>query len=279
MKKDLWLVMVFLAAFLLGACALNLPTGETESVPETTSLPTTEATAPPETEPQLTEQEKAIAQCRAVLNTVQSGTNYKITMTRWYEGVWDTTLQTTYYRSGNDRAMVGRNSTDDHDGEFVTWSGSSIRVSVDGNLYYGYAMPGDPYVWEGPLTDEALTFDPWMYTFDWDAQKVELQEIRKTAEGRCITFKVDGTYPEDRVLSDYYTISFYFDEAGNFLERELVATGVEQTFLITEDGLVASGEPVEGSGNITRVDHVTVDSLDPYTCHKEIKALYQEALN
>ena len=144
MKRDLWLVNVFLSAFLLGACALNLPAGETDPLPETTSLSTTETIAPAETQAQLTEQEQAVAQCRAVLDTVQSGTHYKITMTRWYEGVWDTTLQTTYYRSGNDRAMFGRSSTDDHDGEFVTWSDTSTRVSVDGNLYYGYAMAGEP---------------------------------------------------------------------------------------------------------------------------------------
>ena len=227
MKRDLWLGMVFAMALTLGACAVNLPTAG----PETTAPILAEAShpAPTETEGPLTEQEQAIAQCRAVLDAVQNGTHYQITLTRWYGGIWDTTQQITYYRSGNDRAMVTLSSDDNYDGEYVQWSSKSQRVCVDGQVYYGYAMKGDPMVWEGPLDNETMNFDPWMYTFDWDAQNVELLEIRQTEEGRCISFTVEGTYPNDRVLSEYYTISFYFDEAGHFLRRELTATGPEQS--------------------------------------------------
>jgi len=276
MKHGLWLTMVFSTALLLGACTMNIPTKESETAPSVAanvSLPT-----PAETEAELTEQERAIAQCRSVLDAVQSGSHYKITLTRWYEGVWDRTQKITYYRSGSQRAMVSFSSNDNHDGQYITWMDTSKRVCMDGNVYYGYTLIEEPLVWEGPLTDESMDFDPWMYTFNWDSQTVELLEIRKTEEGRCISFKVDGTYPEDRVLSEYYTVSFYFDEDDNFLMRELTATGPEQTFLITENGLVPSGEIAEGSSILTRVDRVTIDTLDPDTCTNEIDAIYQEAL-
>lgn len=275
MKRDLWLAMVCGTALLLGACAVNLPADE----PETTAPIIAEVTlpAPTETDAEPTEQELAIAQCRAVLDSVQSGTHYKITMMRWYGGIWDTTQQLTYYRSGDDRAIVTLSSDDDYDGEYVNWSSTSRRVSVDGQVYDGYAMKGDPMVWEGPLTDEIMNFDPWMYTFDWDAQRVELQEIHKTEEGRCISFLVDGTYPNDQVLSNNYTISFHFDDEGNFLRRELTATGPVQSFLQTEDGLIPSGETIDPHP-ITRVDRVTIESLDPDTCEKEISDIYQEAI-
>lgn len=278
MKKDLWLVAVFLAAFLLGACAMNIPTVDTSpKIAEVTS-PATEETVPVETETEMTEQEQAVAQCRAVLDAVQSGTNYKITLTRWYEGVWDPTTQITYYRSGDHRAMASKSSSDDHDGEYLTWMDTSIRVCINNKMYSGYAATGEAMAWEGPLTNETLDFDPWMYTFDWDAQSVELQEIRKTEEGRCVSFKVDGTYPNDRVLSEYYTITFYFDEDGNFIERELVATGVEQSFTIENGMAIPSGKPADSNIVLTRVDHVTIESLDPDVCAAEIDALYQEAL-
>lgn len=274
MKKDLWLGMVCGMALLLGACAVNIPSQD----PETTVAVFSETTLPQAEEPELTEQEKAIAQCRAVLDQVQSGTSYIITLKRWYGGVWDRTQEITYYRSGDHRAITTRSSGDDHDGEYVNWFSESRKVSIGGKVYSGYALTGDPMEWEGPLTNEILSFDPWMYTFDWDAQKVELQEIRKTQEGRCISFRVEGTYPNDRVLSEYYTISFYFDEEGNFLERELIASGVEQSFLLTEGEMIPSGKPAESGVNITRVDHVTVESLDPDVCAKTIDAIYQEAL-
>lgn len=280
MKKDLWLVAVFLVALLLGACAMNIPVSRTESTvtTEITTATPAEETVPKETAAEMTEQEKAITQCRAVLDAVQSGTNYKMTLTRWYEGVWDTTQELTYYRSGNNRAMVSRSSTDDHDGEYLNWMGTSIKVCINSKTYSGYAATGEAMTWEGPLEDEVLNFDPWMYTFDWDAQNVELLEIQKTENGRCVSFKVDGTYPNDRVLSEYYTITFYFDNNGNFIDRKLIATGVEQTFTITEQGIVASGEPAEGGGILTRVDHVTIESLDPDVCAAEIDKFYQEAL-
>lgn len=277
MKQDIWLGAVFSMALLLGACAMNIPTNEPETAPAVIA----EVSLPPaeETQAAFTEQEQAVAQCRAVLDEVQSGTSYKITMTRWYEGVWDRTQKITYYRSGDNRAIVTLSSSDNHDGQYISWMDTSMRIGVDGKVYSGYAEIGSPLDWEGPLTDETMTFDPWLYTFDWDAQSVELQEIRTTEDGRCITFRVDGTYPEDRVLSEYYTVSFYFDQTGRFLMRELTATGVEQKFLITENGLVASGEPAEGSGILTRVDRVTVESLDPDTCSNEINAFYREALD
>ena len=99
MKRDLWLAMVCGTALLLGACAVNLPADE----PETTAPIVAEVTlpAPTETDAEPTEQEQAIAQCRSVLDAVQRGTHYKMTLTRWYEGIWDTTQQITYYRSGD----------------------------------------------------------------------------------------------------------------------------------------------------------------------------------
>lgn len=281
MKKDLWLVLVFLLAFLLGACAMNISAADMESTAPTIAEATPPAapeTVPTETEAELTEQEKAIAQCRAVLDAVQSGTNYKITLTRWYEGVWDPTTQITYYRSGDHRAVRSKSSTDDHDGEYLNWMGTSIKVCINNKTYSGYATTGEAMAWEGPLTDETLTFDPWMYTFDWDAQPVQLQEIRKTEEGHCVTFQVEGTYPGDRVMSEYYTITFYFDEDGNFIERELVATGVEQSFTIENGMAVPTGKPADSNIVLTRVDHVTIESLDPDTCATEIDAFYQEAL-
>lgn len=279
MKKHAWLMVIWILTLLLSACDQRTAQAETESVPSTTPE-TTQAqhTEPADPYANMTKEEKAVAQCRAVLDAVQSGTNYKMTLTRWYEDVWDRTQKITYYRSGDNRAMLGKSSTDDHDGEYLNWLGTSIKVCINNKTYSGYAATGEAMVWEGPLTNETLNFDPWMYTFDWDAQNVELQEIQKTEEGHYVSFKVDGTYPNDRVLSEYYTITFYFDEDGNFIERELIATGVEQTFTISEGEAIASGEPVEDGNILTRIDHVTIESLDPDVCAAEIDGFYQEAL-
>lgn len=278
MKRDLWMVPVCLMALLLAACTMNIPTKEPANA---TAPAVTEpaATQPVPAETALTEQESAIAQCRAVLEEVQSGTDYIITLTRWYEGIWDLTKQITYFRSGDDRAMVSRNSTDDQDGVYLKWADSYAEVYVDGNYYAGFAEEDEKILWEGPMEGNTLNFDPWLYTFDWDAEKIQLEQIRKTEEGRCITFRVSGPYPNDRVLSDHYTISFYFDEADNFLRRELIASGVEQELYYIDGELVPSGEPVKGGGNVARVDVVTVNSLDPDTCATEIRALYQQALD
>ena len=276
MKKDLWLITVCLTAFLLGACAVNLPSQIAEStVAETVVLDVD--TAPSFMDEEMTEQEKAIAQCRAVLEEVQRGDHYKITLTRWYDGVWDQTQKITYLRSGNDRAIVSKSSGDDHDGEYLRWHSSAVQLGVQDEVYHGYALTGDVMEWEGPVEGETMNFDPRMYTFDWDAQRVDLESIQKTEDGHSITFRVAGTYPNDRVLSESYTITFRFDEKGNFLERELIASGVEQTFVFSEGELVASGEPSEDGSILTRVDHVIIESLDSNVCVAEIDALYQEA--
>lgn len=278
MKRDLWMVPVCLMALLLAACTMNIPTQETaKSGTPTASAPA--VTAPIQTETVVTEQDAAIAQCRAVLDEVQSGTSYIITMTRWYEGTGDLTKQITYFRHGDDRAMISRNSVGDQDGQYVSWADSYAEVFADGNFYAGFALEDEKITWEGPMEGNTLNFDPWLYTFDWDAETISLEQIRKTQDGRCITFRVEGPYPNDRVLSDHYTISFYFDDRGNFLQRELIAAGVEQELYYIDGELVPSGQPVKGSGNIARVDVITLNSLDPDVCATEINALCQEALD
>lgn len=277
MKRDLWMVLVCLMALLLAACTMNIPIEETTH-PTVPVAADPAATQPVQTETVLTEQEAAIAQCRAVLEEVQSGTDYIITLTRWYEGIWDLTKQITYLRSGDDRAMVSRSSAEDQDGKYVNWADSYAEVYVDGTYYAGFSLEDAALQWEGPLEGNTLNFDPWLYTFDWDSEKIELEQIRKTEDGRCISFRVDGSYPNDRILSEYYTISFCFDDEGKFLRRELIAAGVEQELYYIDGELVPSGEPVKGGGNAARVDVVTLNSLDPDTCATEINALYQEAL-
>lgn len=283
-----YLTMLALIGLLLSGCAEEQPaviaTMETTmavaEVPETLPAETTE---PADPYGGMTEEEKAVAQCRAVLDAVQRGDSYYITLTKWHEGTYDKTMQTEYYRHANDRARISRSSSDDMDGQFLQWLGTSVSVRKDGVTYHGYSEDNRNITWEGQ-SSETLEFDPWMYTFDWDAQEVELTEIRKTAEGRCISFKVHAVYDITYGFAEDYTITFYFDEEGNFVERELIATAEEMIPTYREENgewvRLAPDDPnVEKTGRvITRIDHVTVESLDPQEIGAAIDALYLDAL-
>ena len=283
MRKRAAFVPACLLVLLLSGCGQKDTAVET-TVPETTSiqiLETTEATDP---YANMTEEEKAIAQCRAVLEKVQSGDSYYITLTKWHEGTYDNTVQIEYYRNGDDRAMISRSTKEDADGQFPQWRGSTVKVRKNGITYCGYSADNTSIQWEGQIQD-ALEFDPWMYTFDWNAQEVEFQEILKTAEGYSVSFKVHALYDIVYGFAGEYTITFFFDEAGNFLERELIATAEETNPTYREENgewvRIQPRDPaLEKTGRvITRIDHVTVESLDPAEIGAIIDLFWQNAVS
>lgn len=285
MKKHAFPALACLLTLLLCGCGNETPvvqTEATEAAAETTQIQIPETTEATDPYANMTEEEKATAQCRAVLEEVQRGDSYYITLTKWHEGTYDNTVQLEYYRHGNDRAMIGRSTKEDADGQFPKWRGSSVKVCKDGVTYGGYSEDNGSIAWEGQIAD-SLDFDPWMYTFHWDAQEVEFQERMKTAEGYSISFKVHAQYDITYGFAEDYTIVFYFDEDGTFLERELIATAQEMTPTFRD----VNGEWVriqpddpqsEKTGRvITRIDHVTVESLDPAEIGRIIDLLWQDA--
>ena len=283
MKKHAFPALACLLALLLCGCEKEAPAVETiaaETTGETTQPQIPETTENPDPYAGMTEEEKATAQCRAVLEEVQSGDSYYITLTKWHEGTYDNTVQIEYYRNGDDRAMISRSTKEDADGQFPKWQGSSVKVRKNDVTYYGYSEDNTSIDWEGQ-SEYTMDFAPWMYTFRWDAQEVELTEIRKTEEGHSVSFIVHAVY--EYGFAENYTITFYFDEEGNFLERELTATAREMipTYRI-ENGKWVRIQPddpnVEETGRvITRIDHVTVESLDPAEIGRIIDLLWQDA--
>lgn len=274
MKRKLGILLCLL--FLLSGCGQE-PAVQTAST-ETTAVETTETAVE-----NMTDEEKAVAQCRAVLDTVQSGDSYHITLTRWYDGIYSDTVQIEYCRNGDDRAMISKRTEENVDGQPGKWEGTAVKVCKDGVTYSGFSADNIGIEWEGQIQDE-LEFDPWLYTFDWDAQEVELLEILKTAEGRSVSFQVHAVYDINYGFAEDYTITFYFDEEGNFIERELIATGQETTPTYRDvDGEWVRLKPddpgVEKTGRIiTRIDHVTVESLDPEEIGAAIDLFWQDAV-
>lgn len=284
MRKRTWMALACVLSLLLCGCEKEAPAAETAG-PETSTAAAAETVAKP-ADPYagMTDQEKAVAQCRAVLDSVQSGDSYHITLTKWHEGTWDFTNQIEYYRHGEDRAMTGRQAGNDVDGQFPQWMGTSVHVRKDGVTYSGYSEDNKSIDWEGRDDSTTLDFDPWMCTFDWDAQEVELTEIRQTGEGHCVSYKVHDFYDILYGYAEDYTITFYFDENDNFLQRELVATAQETTPAYREVNgewvrLQLDDPSLEKTGRIiTRVDYVTVESLDPESVGGAIDGFYQDAV-
>lgn len=178
---------VCLTALLLTGCGRQ----EAPSLPET-QIPETVVTAPgTSAQPYagMTEEETAVARCREVLEQVRSGSSYHITMTRWHEGTWDFTQQVEYFRHNEDRATISRQAGGNVDGVNPEWFGTGVNVQKDGVIYSGYQAEDDEIQWDEPNANDT-PYDPWLYTFDWEAQKVELTGIFNTAAGRCVSFTV-----------------------------------------------------------------------------------------
>lgn len=254
-----WVIVVFLLCVLLTACAGGMEETVT-ALEETAAVETMETaveTAAAETVSYegMTEEEIAEAQCRAVLDTLQGGENYHIRASIEITGTIHSTMQIDNWRLGKERMQ---------DNVFDKSSGlnRAVYLSRDGYVYCGY---GGGSEWE-KYSEESGWWspdsDPWMYTFDWDAQKVEFLHKRKTAEGYGICWKVYAPYDFDYALAENYTIEFFFDEDGDFLERELTASGEQK----------GTGE------TYTRVDHVEIISVDAEEIRADMERQYQAAV-
>lgn len=264
-----------LTALLLAGCGTQAP----PPLPETHS-PDLAATAVPSS----TREEAVVARCREVLDQIQSSSSHHITMTRWHEEIWDFTQQVEYFRHNEDRATISREAGGDVDGVNPEWFGTGINVQKDGLVYSGYQTEDSKIQWDEPNTN-GMPYDPWLYTFDWEAQEVELAGIFDTSAGRCISFTVHAPYDIGYGIAENYTVNFIFDAKGTFLMLELIAAAEEYTptYALDEAGNWLRIQPddprAEKTGNtVTQVKQMTLNSLDPEAIAASIDALYRQAI-
>lgn len=156
------------------------------------------------------------AECRAVLDEIQSRDSYHIRIERQFDSemILDEWNESEYWSYGGDWLHILRNQ-DSGTLDGVMFDGIYGDLYMDGNYYSGYSS-NQERVWGQERLVETHIPAPWLYTFDMDAQAVEAISRKDTEEGYEIRLMVYAPYDPDSFDSEEYCVDFAFDREGNF---------------------------------------------------------------
>lgn len=182
-------VVAIIAIFFVTACFLTNPSDGIDGIPET--------------------HEEWEAECRAVLEEIQSRDYYHILEDRQFEGeyILNDSCQRNAFRSGDTWLRI------DYIEDSYSFSG---YMGIQGQ-YFEAVSDEARFEWqEVDMTEDAI-FDPWLYSFDIDAQKVTANAMWTDDGGYYIRLMVYAPYDNGGWLNaESYYVDFGFDSEGNF---------------------------------------------------------------
>lgn len=154
---------------------------------------------------------------RAVLEEIQSRENYAIIEQRQFEGekALNDSADMNFFRYGDNWLTVCYSDDLDSGG----WQG---YLHLQGK---GYEAVSDDGRFEWQLSELNDVPEPWLYTFDMDAQEAAAISRKVTDEGYEIRLLVQAPYLD---LGGSYYVDFSFDHEGNFRNAVLHASGMEE---------------------------------------------------
>ena len=207
-----------------------------------------------------TEEEEALAKCRAVLDAVQSASCH-IVMERSATGDSESHWSTANYYQDNGNWLeivdVAPESVNIVDGEQY-----SLRMAfmvANGVRYSNEGKWGKAYT-DIDWREDNLTFDdsvkPWLASFQWD-DSVAYMDTLTDENGECVMLRVDEKYKDSDEYDPHYFLYFNFDPDGNFVNAQLQINLFSPNELAITESIV---------------------SLDPKTVNAEIQKEYQNAV-
>ena len=187
-------------------------------------------------------------EAKKVLDGIQSGGSYYVKSEQWYNGdnFLDGLSTTEYWKTGDSWMRMEKSYSNG------TWKNRYAYMGVNGTYFDASGMDEEgAFLWQQVDMSSDAIFDPWLYSFDWDAQEIEYLSSHKTEDGYSIFVRVLGPYEISWTASEDYTAEFYFNESGNFqyvvldIRFNEKADGVYQQDWIWETTYLLSADPEE----------------------------------
>lgn len=157
------------------------------------------------------------AECRAVLDKIQSKEHIHILEQRRFEGesVLNDSADVNYFRAGNCKLrIIYIDDCDEFDGHLAL-----------GDKYYWDVSNEAVFEWVEEDRSQMPDMDPWLYSFDLNEQEAEAVSREETDEGYEIRLLVYAPYFD---LGESYYVDFCFDHQGNFLRAVQYVSGMEE---------------------------------------------------
>ena len=180
------------------------------------------------TSPEEKDSEGWKAQCRAVLEEIQSRDAYYILEDRAFEG--ENSLVDGVCRNlfGSGGSWMCINYYEDmHESQqYVAYLGI-------GDAYYDSVSSDLNFEWQETDPRDVAVVVPWLYSFDLDAQETKAISRQSAGEGYIIRLKVYAPSGFEEIDSDSYHVDFYFEQDGNFRYAIQYVYGDDDESIIT----------------------------------------------
>lgn len=193
------------------------------------------------TDPEKDTSDQWEAECKTVLDQIQSMDVYDIRIDRQFEGevILNETSSSRYLKYGKHRMCIS-SIPSEHKTSGYADAAVAVYMDLNGRHFEGYPSENG-YTWEEKITPGVDYADPWLYSFDWDAQEVKAIARQVSDDEYFIRLKIFGSGNSDDISYDSYHVDFYFDTDGNFKhavqtiagEAELMGNTYPQTITAT----------------------------------------------
>lgn len=222
------LLMVMLGLFTLTGCTDTSEPAVPHIVPDEATVAQAETTVV-QTEPTVSDD---LEQCRELLTTIQNSNSYHISS--YHQS--DKIAQYDYWKTGDDwyYQLQMQTAVDGETQEDIFANMCRGGESYSGTYFSSLAGKGfdedSKLTWLPAPGIENVT--PWLIDCNWDEQEVEHISTTPTENGTCIQVRILSPYETTAAVTEDYTVDFYFDETGSFMEvvmqADYVETGVEK---------------------------------------------------
>lgn len=241
------LLTAVLCIFTLTGCTNTPKSAVPHTVPDTTTSLQEETTTS-------THVSDDLEQCRDVLTTIQNSNSYHISSYQQSDKV----AQYDYWKTGDDwyfqlqMQTVANGETQEDIFANICKGGESFSGTYFSSLA-GKAFDEDSELTWFPAPG-IENFTPWIIDCNWDEQEVEHISTTPTENGYCIRVRVLTPYETTAAVTKDYTVDFYFDEVGSFVEvvmqANYIETGIEKdhwsstdtTRIVTTDDITVAAD-------------------------------------
>lgn len=167
--------------------------------------------------PDGTDDQKYLNQCRRVLEFIQASEGYNIITLQENHGyiILNSSKTSNDYRYKDNWLQINTVPESTHSSVFA-------YMCLDGKYYEGRSFVengiADKLEWEesGPTEIQ----QPWLADFRWDDSTVSLSDVEDTGTGTIISLIIKDTVTLRELTAQEYTVAFTFDKEGDFLEAK-----------------------------------------------------------
>lgn len=201
------------------------------------------------------EEEAALAKCRAVVESVQTG-SYHVTFTRSDKNA-PVDYETEFLEHGEDWVTITAST-------FTTGESEQIAHLYANGRYFSNQghLSGNELIWE-EVQDAVINgtnglTKPWLASFLWSDDVISYQGTMERDGISSVMLRIDEAFPYGYINdADYYFVSFSFDSTGRFADVFIQGNVFMDNAFTERESIV---------------------SLDPQIVNAEIQREYENAI-